>query len=35
MVEVFTVRNGRIVSLDPYYEDTVPFAIASGGVRVA
>jgi ketosteroid isomerase-like protein len=32
MVEVFTVRNGKITSLDPYYEDTVPFFKASGGV---
>jgi hypothetical protein len=30
MVEIITVRNGRIATLDPYYEDTVPFARASG-----
>jgi ketosteroid isomerase-like protein len=33
MVEIYTVRNGKIASLDPYYEDTVPFAIASGVVK--
>jgi ketosteroid isomerase-like protein len=32
MVEVFTVRDGKIASLDPYYEDTVPFAASSGTV---
>lgn len=32
MVEVFTVRDGKITSLDPYYDDTVPFAIESGVV---
>ncbi len=35
MVEIFTLRDGRIASLDPYYEDTVPFAIASGRVKAA
>jgi hypothetical protein len=30
MTEVLTVRNGKITSLDPYYEDTVPFSASSG-----
>src|SRR4051794_29574628 len=30
MMEVFTVRNGKIATLDPYYEDTVPFGTSSG-----
>ncbi len=30
MLEVFTFRDGKIASLEPYYEDTVPFWLASG-----
>ena len=35
MVEIFKLRHGKIASLEPYYEDTVPFAIASGRVKPA
>ena len=31
MVEVVTVRDGRIVDLDAYYRDTVPIIEAAGG----
>ena len=31
MVEVVTVRDGRIVDLDAYYRDTVPIIQAAGG----
>jgi ketosteroid isomerase-like protein len=31
MLEVFTFRDGKIASLEPYYEDTVPFWQASRG----
>lgn len=32
MVEVITVRYGKIVSLDPYYDDTLPWASVSAAV---
>jgi hypothetical protein len=31
MLEVFTFRDDKIASLEPYYEDTVPFWQASRG----
>jgi ketosteroid isomerase-like protein len=34
MVEVYTVRDGRIVDLDIYYRDTAAVVEATGGVRV-
>jgi ketosteroid isomerase-like protein len=30
MVEVVTVRDGKIVELVPYYRDTVPLSLAAG-----
>ena len=30
MVELLTVKNGKIVDLMPYYRDTVPEAEAAG-----
>jgi ketosteroid isomerase-like protein len=32
MVEVVTVRDGKIVELQAYYEDTAPIVVAGGGV---
>lgn len=32
MVEVITVRDDKIASLDPYYDDTLPWAIITGAV---
>lgn len=34
MVELHTVKNGKIVDLMPYYRDTVPEAEAAGLVKV-
>jgi ketosteroid isomerase-like protein len=33
MLEVFTFRDGKIASLEPFYEDTVPFWQASVAAR--
>ena len=33
MVEVVTVRDGRIAELQAYYQDTVPIIEAGGGVK--
>ena len=34
LVEVYTVRDGRIADLDVYYLDTAAIVAATGGVRV-
>ena len=34
MVEVYTVRDGRITDLDVYYRDTAAIVEATGGARV-
>jgi ketosteroid isomerase-like protein len=34
LVEVYTVRDGRIADLDVYYRDTAAIVEATGGVRV-
>jgi ketosteroid isomerase-like protein len=35
MVELITVRNGKIVDFIPFYWDTVQIAEAAGGIETA
>jgi hypothetical protein len=35
MVEIVTVKNGKITELVPYYYDTIPIVEAAGGIKAA